>query len=80
MITIESEAVIVYSSEWRNYKKIEDQKGSGYNRKCIDGRITGCSKCVGYCEYDGHPGFLTEKLRRKHDCLNKQCYYYIAKD
>lgn len=32
--------------------------GSGYNRKCIDGKITSCSNCVGYCQYNKHPGFF----------------------
>lgn len=62
-----------------NYAFYEQQSGSPYNRRCIDGRITGCGNCVGYCQYKEHPGFLTEKLRMEHDCIGKGCYYYVAK-
>ena len=61
------------------YKQHEKKYGSRYERKCIDGTITGCGKCVGFCEYSGHPGFLTEKLRKNHKCLEKGCFYYIQK-
>ena len=37
------------------------------------------SRCVGYCEFDGHSGYLTEKLRNRHDCLQKNCRYYVPK-
>ena len=48
-------------------------------RQCIDGSITGSNKCVGFCSYYGHSGFLTADLRRQHDCLGKQCTNYIPK-
>lgn len=50
-----------------------------YARRCIDGKVVGCSKCVGYCQYDGHPGFLTDKQRKEHRCLEKECFYYVQK-
>ncbi len=50
-----------------------------YVRRTIDGSNTGCSSCVGYCQYSGHPGFLTKEQRKKHNCINKECYYYSAK-
>lgn len=62
-----------------SYEQIESKQGIGYNRKCIDGKITGCGKCVGYCKCSVHPGFLTEKLRKEHDCLEKSCFHYIPK-
>ena len=46
----------------------------------MDGRVYGCSKCVGYCRYYGHPGFLTGKLRQEHDCLGKGCAHYVPKE
>lgn len=49
------------------------------NRRCIDGRITGCGNCVGYCRYAGHSGFLTEKHRSQHNCIEKGCFYYVPK-
>ena len=61
------------------YSQYEAQSKSKYNRKCIDGKITGCGNCVGYCVFDGHPGFLTEKLRTQHHCKSKKCFYYIEK-
>ena len=48
-------------------------------RKCINGKFTGCGKCVGYCSYQIHPGFLTRELRKEHDCIKKGCYYYQSK-
>lgn len=57
-------------------------KGVGnnkYNRRCIDGKITGCGKCVGYCTFSIHEGFLTKELRKKHNCVKKDCLYYVPK-
>jgi hypothetical protein len=62
-----------------DYQSYDSRHKSAHSRKCIDGTITGSSKCVGYCEYECHPGFLTEKLREKHRCLEKKCIYYIPK-
>jgi hypothetical protein len=62
------------------YEYYDSQYKGSYNRKLIDGSITGCGKCVGYCMYEGHPGFLTHELRKKHDCLHKKCIYYLAKE
>lgn len=71
---------LVYSTENQNsYRHFEKQSRDKINRRCIDGRITGCGKCVGYCRYNGHPGFLTREHRKEHDCLGKGCYYYLPK-
>lgn len=51
-----------------------------YNRRCIDGSITGCGKCVGYCEFADHPGYLTKEMRREHNCIKKGCHYYRRKE
>lgn len=69
----------VYSSEQNRYATLEKQFRSSHNRRCIDNTVTGCNKCVGYCQYDLHPGFLTEKLRKQHDCIGKKCFHYLAK-
>lgn len=69
----------VYSAAEGQYEQYVDRLRSKQNRRCIDNTVTGCNKCVGYCQYEGHPGFLTEKLRRKHNCIGKQCFYYVAK-
>lgn len=61
------------------YQQLEAQYGKGYDRRLIDGRITGCGKCVGFCQYHNHSGFLTKEQRKEHDCLRKQCFYYVPK-
>ena len=52
---------------------------SPHCRRCIDGKITGCGNCVGYCQFWGHPGYLTKELRKEHNCIKKGCNYYIPK-
>ncbi len=63
----------------REYRYYERRSGFGHERKCMDGRITGCGKCVGYCTFSGHPGFLTGTQRSNHQCLEKECHYYVGK-
>jgi len=70
---------IVYSTVESLYERYEKKCNSKYNRRCIDNSVTGCNRCVGYCQYAEHPGFLTEELRKKHNCLGKQCFHYVAK-
>ena len=62
------------------YERLERQSQSAYNRRCINGKITGCGNCVGYCKFCEHPGFLTSKLREQHDCIRKACRYYLPKE
>lgn len=62
------------------YETYELRSKSLHNRKCIDGKITGCGNCVGYCKYHNHPGFLTQKHREQHDCIRKECKYYLPKE
>lgn len=69
----------VYSTSTNKYAIYEKRSHSKYNRRCIDGSITGCGSCVGYCQYEGHPGFLTEKHRSEHNCIGKGCFYYVEK-
>lgn len=70
---------IIYSTADSRYEQYEKQCRSKYDRRCIDNSITGCNKCVGYCQYAEHPGFLTEELRKQHNCIGKQCFHYVAK-
>ena len=66
--------------EYMTYEKAEKKYGlKNHNRRCIDGKITGCGNCVGYCMYCEHSGFLTKELRREHNCIGKQCRHYIEK-
>lgn len=62
------------------YAFYDSHSKSKYNRISIDGTVVGCSRCVGYCKYDMHPGFLTEKMRKVHHCIEKGCNYYLEKD
>ncbi len=61
------------------YESIIEKHGSIHRNRCIDGSITGQSCCVGYCNYREHSGFLTEKQRRQHCCIEKGCHYYVPK-
>jgi len=70
---------IIYSTADSRYEQYEKQCRSKYDRRCIDNSITGCNRCVGYCQYAEHPGFLTEELRKQHNCIGKQCFHYVAK-
>ena len=72
-------ASLVYISDGNQFADIINRLPSKHVRRCIDGKTTSCSNCVGYCQYKGHPGFLTRKQRQNHNCLNKNCYYYLQK-
>ena len=54
--------------EYMTYENVEKKYGlKNHTRKCIDGKITSCGNCVGYCMYCEHSGFLTKELRKKHN-------------
>ena len=61
------------------YREIEEQTIRNFNLRCIDGTLHGCGKCVGYCTFAEHPGFLTSKMQAEHKCLEKGCYYHYPK-
>ncbi len=63
-----------------DYTYYDNKQKSPYNRRCIDGNIVGCGRCVGYCTYQEHSGFLTEKHRKEHNCIEKGCYYFLPKN
>ena len=69
----------VYTTEQNRYAEYEKKYQSRTTRLCIDGKLTGCGNCVGYCQYSEHPGFLTKQLRQDHDCINKGCHYYVPR-
>lgn len=73
------ESSLFYSTEKNIYKEMALKYGNSYVRQTIDGNCVGCGKCVGFCQYDGHPGFLTSEQRKTHDCLGKNCFYYVSK-
>ena len=63
-----------------NYEKIDNRFSYTKQRKLINGRTTGCNKCVGYCNYCNHRGFLNIELQAEHNCIEKQCFHYIPKE
>ena len=71
---------IVYSTGQTNYSSFESKYTSPHRRRCIDGQITGCGNCVGYCTFHEHPGYLTQQLRKEHNCVKNNCFYYHPKE
>lgn len=61
------------------YREVEKRTIKNFNLRCIDGSIHGCNKCVGYCSYEGHAGFLTSEMQKKHQCIEKGCFYHYPK-
>ncbi len=61
------------------YREMADRTARGFNLRCMDGTLRGRSKCVGFCAYEQHPGFLTARQEREHQCHEKGCFYHHAK-
>jgi len=70
---------LIYSTDNSKYETYKKQSKAKHNIKCIDGKITGCGNYIGFCKYEGHLGFITPKLLKKHDCIKKNCDYFYAK-
>ena len=67
-------------TKFLTYEQAEQQqKPSAVNRRLIDGTVTGCGNCVGYCACEDHPGYLNDKLRAEHGCLRKGCDHYLPR-
>lgn len=62
-----------------DYSYFDNKQNHTHNRRTIDGTITGCGKCVGYCQFSEHSGFLTKEQRKEHNCIGKGCHYYLSK-
>lgn len=62
-----------------DYSYFDNKQNHTHNRRTIDGSITGCGKCVGYCQFSEHSGFLTKEQRKEHNCIGKGCHYYLSK-
>ncbi len=71
--------VLIYCATGSEYRIYENGNRDRFHLRCIDGSSTSCGKCIAYCKYSGHEGFLTRELRKKHDCLGKRCDYYLPK-
>lgn len=66
-----------YTQRYSDYDKPYKSK---FNRRLINGKVTNCGNCVGYCQCDEHPGFLTREQRKQHNCIFKECFHYLAKE
>lgn len=57
---------------------------TGDSRRCrlIDNKVSSRSKVKGYCASSHHPGYLTEKQIKQHQCIEKECkyLYYIKQE
>lgn len=62
-----------------DYAYLDKAQKDNHHRRCIDGRITGRCNCVGYCNYEKHPGFLTAGHCTQHRCAEKGCHYFLPK-
>ena len=62
-----------------DYFYYDSKQNHTHDRRTIDGTITGCSKCLGYCQYSEHSGFLTKEQRKEHNCIGNGCHYYLPK-
>lgn len=69
----------IMNGDANNYLYYEKQQKNSHNRRCIDGRIIGSSKCVGYCKCEEHSGYLTKKHMKDHNCIKKECFHYLPK-
>lgn len=67
------------SDRFPSYEEMEKPHRQSFVRPLINGSRCGSAKCLGYCHFDEHPGFLNQKLLRKHQCLEKDCKYFQPK-
>lgn len=56
-------------------KKIK--KISVYLSGGLDWNSVKPSSIVGYCFFSGHKGYLTKKILKDHECLQKGCKYFL---
>ena len=58
-------------------KKVFNENENEIVKGLYGSEIAQCKAC-GYCKR--HARYLTVKMVRQHDCLNKQCYHLIKND
>ncbi len=67
------------NNNYYDYAYFDGLHSNPHRRRCIDGSITGSGKCIGYCQFSEHLGFLTESLCKKHQCIEKDCHHFLPK-
>lgn len=61
------------------YQEMAAKTARSFNLRCIDGTLHGQSKCVGFCAYEYHRGFLTVQQERAHQCRERSCIHHHPK-
>lgn len=74
--------IAAFPKEIPDYQYYLEEPGEVSKSRCIDNSVTSRSKCCGYCSCEQHPGYLTVKLMRVHECIEKECsfFYRIVKN
>ena len=44
--------------------------------RCMDSTKSRYKFCIGFCSNCNHQGYITERLQKEHNCLNKHCHYF----
>lgn len=52
------------------------KESDSFNVKAITGVTVNRNNCVGYCGNKIHPGYVTEKIEKEHNCCGKQCVFF----
>lgn len=61
------------------YDYYESQYVMKRKRRNILGKEVKKEECIAYCTCFDHKGFITRRIRQQHDCLGKNCHYYVSK-
>ena len=61
------------------YAEMEKRYGHGHELKTLERKFTASSKCIGFCLYDRHPGFVTTTIMQAHHCWERDCLYFLEK-
>ena len=61
------------------YERLKSRFGRGHDLKFIDGKYTASCKCTGFCTFEKHEGFISQKLMEKHNCKARDCRHFLEK-
>ncbi len=67
------------TDDTNSYGYYLEHYGTKYEKPAFNGKTVGTNKCVGFCRYNGHRGFITKDLRKQHNCCKKGCAFYVPK-
>ena len=73
----------IYAGERKNryelYEGLKRRYGRGNDLKCMNGKYSASCKCTGFCTYEKHIGFITDKLMEEHCCEDRDCRHFLRK-